>query len=73
MKAKSLTLAVVSALALALAGLEMIDYQAVSSLLSVDSGTYDVFAVGQTADIVPEGGDVRLDVLHAHLAPTEFV
>ncbi|KHT61993.1 hypothetical protein RJ45_19740 [Photobacterium gaetbulicola] len=141
MKAKSLTLAVVSALALAgcpitddddpvatsklrvthassdaplvainlngktVAGLEMVDYQAASGLLSVDSGTYevavealltgedtlevinenldlspdmqyDVFAVGQTAniapvvlsreDIAPEGGEVRLDVLHAH-------
>ena len=143
MKAKSLTLAIISALALAgcpitddddddtkttsklrvthassdaplvainlngetVEGLEMVDYQVASGLLTIDSGTYevavealltgedtlevinenldfapdmqyDVFALGQTAniapvvlsreDVAPEGGDVRLDVLHAH-------
>ena len=143
MKAKSLTLAIISALALAgcpltddddddtkttsklrvthassdaplvainlngetVEGLEMVDYQGASGLLTIDSGTYevavealltgedtlevinenldfapdmqyDVFALGQTAniapvvlsreDIAPEGEDVRLDVLHAH-------
>ncbi|MBC7004566.1 DUF4397 domain-containing protein [Photobacterium sp. BZF1] len=143
MKAKSLTLAIISALALAgcpitdddddntkttsklrvthassdaplvainlngetVEGLEMVDYQVASGLLTIDSGTYevavealltgedtlevinenlefapdmqyDVFALGQTAsimpvvlsreDIAPEGTDVRLDVLHAH-------
>lgn len=143
MKAKSLSLAIISALALAgcpltdddddntkttsklrvthassdaplvainlngetVEGLEMVDYQVASGLLTIDSGTYevavealltgedtlevinenldfapdmqyDVFALGQTAniapvvlsreDVAPEGGDVRLDVLHAH-------
>ncbi|PSU33556.1 DUF4397 domain-containing protein [Photobacterium lutimaris] len=86
-------------------GLERVDYQVASGLLTIDSGAYevavealltgedtlevinenldfapdmqyDVFAVGQTADIAPvvlsrediapTGDEVRLDVLHAH-------